>query len=95
MNLNENKLANIRRDIMYKKRLTDFELREIKEKVIADVKVIDSGNVGIRDEDVNNRDEGIGSVSCIDVDTRVARTKYNDQRKNINHIGALDDIPID
>ena len=80
---------------MYKKRLTDFELREIKEKVIADIKVIDFGNVGIRDEDVNNRDEGIGSVSCIDVDTRVARTKYNDQRKNVNHIGALDDIPID
>ena len=34
---------------MNKKRLTDFELREIKEKVIADVKDIGSGNVGIRD----------------------------------------------
>ena len=38
MNLNGNKLANIWRDIMNKKRLTDFELGEIKEKVIADVK---------------------------------------------------------
>ena len=48
MNLNGNKLANVRRDIMNNKRLTDVELREIKEKVIADVKDIDSGNVGIR-----------------------------------------------
>ena len=38
MNLNGNKLANVWRDIMNKKRLTDFELGEIKEKVIADVK---------------------------------------------------------
>ena len=38
MNLDGNKLVNVRRDIMNKKRLTDFELREIKEKVIADVK---------------------------------------------------------
>ena len=44
MNLNENILANVRRDIMYKKRMTDFEHREIKEKVIADVKDIDSEN---------------------------------------------------
>ena len=38
MNLNGNKLANVWRDIMNKKRLTDFELGKIKEKVIADVK---------------------------------------------------------
>ena len=38
MNLNGNKLANVWRDIMNKKRLTDSELGEIKEKVIADVK---------------------------------------------------------
>ena len=49
MNLNGNKLANVRRDIMNNKRLTDVELREIKEKVIADVKDIDTGYVGIRD----------------------------------------------
>ena len=48
--MNGNKLKNVRRDIMNKKRLTDFELREIKEKVIADVKDIGSGNVGFRDE---------------------------------------------
>ena len=47
MNLNVHKLANVRKGIMNKKRLTDFGLREIKEKVIADVKDIDSGNVGI------------------------------------------------
>ena len=43
MNLVGNKLTNVRRDIMNKKRLTDFELREIKENIIADVKDIDSG----------------------------------------------------
>ena len=47
--LNGNKLANLRRDIMNKKILIDFELREIKEKVIAYVKDIDSGNIGIMD----------------------------------------------
>ena len=43
MNIVGNKLTNVRRDIMNKKRLTDFELREIKENIIADVKDIDSG----------------------------------------------------
>ena len=54
--------------------MTDFELTEIKENVIADVKDIDSGNVGIRDGDVDDRDEGTGGVGCTDADTRVART---------------------
>ena len=54
-NLNGNKLTNVRKD-MNNKRLTDVELREIKEKVIADVKDIDSGNIGIRDGDVDDRD---------------------------------------
>ena len=95
MNLNVNKLANVQRDIINKKRLTDSELREINEKVIADVKDIDSGNVGIRDGDVDDRDEGTGGTSCTYADTRVARTKYVDQRENVNHTGTLDDIPID
>ena len=95
MNLNGNKLANVRRDIMNKKRLTDFELREIKEKVVADVKDIDSGNVSIRVGDVDDRDEGTGGVICTDADTRVARTRYVDQRENVNHIRAIDDIPMD
>ena len=47
MNLNVHKLANVRKGIMNKKRLTDSGLREIKEKIIADMKDIDSGNVGI------------------------------------------------
>ena len=42
---------------MNKKRMTDFELKEIKEKIIADVKDIDSENAGIKDEDVDYRDE--------------------------------------
>ena len=95
MNLNGNKLANVRRDIMNNKRLTDVELREIKEKVIADVKDIDSGNVGIRDGDVDDRDEGTASTSYTDADTRVARKRYVDQRESRNHTGILDDIPID
>ena len=70
MNLNRNKLANVLRDIMSKKILTDFGLREIKEKVIAEVEDVDYGNVGIR-------------------------KRYVDQRENVNHSGALDDIPID
>ena len=44
---------------MNKKRLTDFELRGIKEKIIADVKDIDSGNADVKDEDVDYRDEGL------------------------------------
>ena len=40
MNLNRNKFPNVRRDIMNNKRLTDFELKEIKGKVIVDVKDI-------------------------------------------------------
>ena len=47
MNVNEPKLADVRKGIMNNKRLTDFGSREIKEKVIADVKDIDSGNVDI------------------------------------------------
>ena len=69
MNLNRNKFANVQRDIMNKKRLTDIELRETKEKVIADVKDTDSGNVGIRDGNVHDRDEGTGSTSCTDART--------------------------
>ena len=80
---------------MNRKRLTNFELREMKEKVIADVNHIDSGNVGIRGGVVDDRDEGTGGVSCTDADTRVARTRYVDQRENENDIGALDDVPID
>ena len=75
--------------------MTDFEHRAIKEKVIADVKDIDSGNVGIRDRDVDDRDEGTGRTSCTDADTRVAWTRYVDQRENLNHTGTLDDILID
>ena len=75
--------------------MTDFEHRAIKEKVIADVKDIDSGNVGTRDGDVDDRDEGTGGMNCTNTDARVARTKYVDQRENVNLIGALDDIPID
>ena len=95
MNLNVNKLANVQRDIINKKRLTDFELREINKKVIADVKDIDSGNVGIRAGDVDNRNEGTSGTSCIDADTRVARTRYVDQKENVNHTETLDDNPID
>ena len=80
---------------MNKKRLTDFELREIKEKVTIDVKDIDSGNVGIRDEDVDGRNAGTGGVSCTDADTREARTRNVDQRENVKHTRALNDIPID
>ena len=95
MNLNGNELANVRRDIINKKRLTDFEPREIKEKVIADVKDIDCGNVGTRDGDVDDRNECTGGVSSTDADTRVARIRYVDRRENVNHIRALDYIPID
>ena len=55
MNLNGNKLANVRRDIMNNKRLADIELREIKENFITDVKDTDSGNVGIRDRDNDDK----------------------------------------
>ena len=97
MNLNGNKLANVRRDIMNKKRLIDFEPREMKEKVIADVKDTDTGNAGNRDGNVVDKDECTGGVSCTDTDTIVARTRYVDQRENVNHIGAPDmkTIPTD
>ena len=76
---------------MNKKRLTDFELREIKEKVIADVKDIGSGNVGIRDGYVDDKDDSTGGVRCTDADTRVARTRNVDHRENVNHTGGLDE----
>ena len=82
MNLDENKSANVWRVIMNKKRLTDFELTEIKEKVIIDVKDIDSGNVGIVDGDVDNRGKGTGSVSCTDAGTRVARAGMLTKQKS-------------
>ena len=78
MNLNGDKLANVRRDIMNKKRLKNFERREIKEKVIADVNCIDSGNVGIRNGDVDDRGEGANGVKCTDADTKIAWTRYVD-----------------
>ena len=59
------------------------------------MKDIDSGNVGIRDEGVDDRDEDTGSTSCTDAGTRIARTRYVDQRENVNHTGTLDDIHID
>ena len=36
-----------------------------------------------------------GSISYADADTRGARERYVDQRENVTHTGALDDIPID
>ena len=95
MNLNVNKLANLRRDIVNNKKLAGVELREIKEKVIADVKDIDSGNVGIGDGDVDDRDEGTSCRSSADADTRVVRTRYVDQRENVNHTAIPDDIRLD
>ena len=59
------------------------------------MKDIYSGNIGIRDGDVDDRDKDTDGVSCTDRDTRVARTRYVDQRENVNHTGAQDDIPID
>ena len=59
------------------------------------MKDIDSGNAGIRDGDVDDRDESISGVSCADANTRVARIRYVDLGENVNHIRALDDIPID
>ena len=79
---------------MNKKRLTDLQLKHIKEKVTADVKDIDSGNEGIRNGDVGDVDEVTGSVNCTDAETRETRTRNVDQRENTNHIGALDNIPI-
>ena len=93
-NLSGRKLANVRRGIINKKRLTDFELRKMKEKVIAHVNNIDFGNAGIRDGGVDGRDEGTGGLSCADPDTRIASTRHVDQRENLNHIEALNDIPI-
>ena len=95
MNLNGNNLGNVRRDIMNKKRLTDFRLRGIKEKVITDVKDINSGNAYTADGGVDDRDEGTGGVSYTDGDTRVAKARDVDQRENVNQTAALDDIPID
>ena len=68
------------KDIMNKKWLTDFELREIKEKVTAVAKDIDSENISIRDEDDDDMDEGSGSVSCTDADTTEARTRLTKEK---------------
>ena len=83
------------RDFMNKKRLTDFQLTEIKEKVVADVKDIDSGNVSIMDGEMDERDEGTGGVNWTDADTRIARSRYVDQGENLKRTGAPDDILVD
>ena len=59
------------------------------------MKDTDSGSVGIRDVDVDDKDEGTGGTSCTDADTRVARTRYVDLRENLNHTETLDNILID
>ena len=51
--------------------------------------------MGIRDRGVDDSDEGADGVSCTDADTREAMTRNNDQRENVNHIRAIDDILID
>ena len=89
------KLANVQRDIMNNKRLTDFELTEIKEKATTYAKDIDSGNAGISYGDVDDRDEVTGSVSCTDAGVRKARTKNIAQKEYVNHMRALDHITID
>ena len=90
INLDGNKLANVRTDITNKKRLKDFEFKEIKERVTTDVKDIE----GIRDGYVDHRDKGTSGVHCTDADTGEAMIKYVDQKENINHIRAVGDIPI-
>ena len=57
-----------------------------------DVKDIDPGNVGIWDGDVDDRDKGTDGVSFTEADTREIRPRNVDQRENVNHIGALEDI---
>ena len=59
------------------------------------MKDTDSGSVGIRDVDVDDKDEGNSGTSCTDADTRVARTMYVDLRENLNHTETLDNILID
>ena len=44
---------------------------------------------------IDDKDEGTGSTSCTDADTRVAKTRYVGKRENVNHTGTLYDIPID
>ena len=67
---------------------------KIKEKVTADVKDLDSGNVDISGCRYTDRDTGTGGVCYTDAGTRVTRTGYVDHRENVNHIGALDHISI-
>ena len=45
------------------------------------VKDIDSGNVGIRDEDVDDSDESTGGISCTDAYTRVAKLRYVEPKR--------------
>ena len=74
--------------------MTDFQLKQIK-LFIADMKDIDSGNASIRDGDVEDSNEGAGGICYRETHTSIATTKNIDQRKNVNHIWTLDDIPID
>ena len=76
INLDGNNLANVRRDIMNKKRLKDFKLKETKQKVTAGAK----DTLGIRDGYVDDRDKGTSGVSCTDADTGEAMIKNVDQK---------------
>ena len=81
MNLNESRLANERRDIMNKERLADFEFREINEQGNVNMKEMDTGNIGIRGGDVDDKGRVTGGVICRDTDTGVTRTRYVDKKK--------------
>ena len=59
------------------------------------MKDINSGNAGIKDGDIDDRDESTGGVIRTDENTREARTRNVYQKKNVNHIGARHDILID
>ena len=50
------------------------------------MKNIDSRNVGIRDGNVEDRDESTGDISCTDEDTSEASTRNFNQREDLNHI---------
>ena len=103
-NIDSNKLANTRRYILDKKKLTDAELEEIRNKVRKENEAIESvnrnNNNNIFDEiplDEVSDDDSINDSrrNSIRYDDLVNRYDNNLNRNNYNDIDILDEIPVD
>ena len=75
-NIDENKLATTRRYIMNEKKLTDFELREIKKRVIAEIK-------GLEEQSVENQAEENATTPEQQIEEQTGTENYQENIEGI------------